>query len=86
MPTISRFFGIEIRMYYEDHDPPHIHAYYQDSAASVDISTLVVLNGSLPKRVYRMILEWAVEHRPALRANWQRAREHQKLVWIEPLE
>ena len=36
LPTISMFYGIVIRMYYTDHNPPHIHAYYNDNIASFD--------------------------------------------------
>lgn len=85
MPTISQFFGITIRMYYRDHWPPHFHAYYADASAAVDIETLEVLQGRLPRRAYRMTLEWAIEHRAELRDNWRRAREHEPLAPIEPL-
>ena len=33
MPTISMFYGIIIRMYYDDHNPPHFHAFYGDYKA-----------------------------------------------------
>jgi hypothetical protein len=85
LPTISRFFGIEIRMYYEDHDPPHFHAYYAETSAVIAIESLAPFRSDLPGRAYRMILEWAIEHRPELRENWQRARDHQPLTWVEPL-
>jgi hypothetical protein len=48
VPTISRFFGIEIRMYYEDHGPAHFHAYYAEHAGVVSVGTLAVLAGWLP--------------------------------------
>ena len=57
MPTISAFFGIFIRMYYDDHGPPHFHAYYGDHAALIEIETLKVIAGSLPKRALAMVLE-----------------------------
>ncbi|MCT8342979.1 MULTISPECIES: DUF4160 domain-containing protein [Photorhabdus] len=50
MPTISEFFGILIRMYYDDHNPPHFHAYYGEHEAIISIETLEVMEGSLPKR------------------------------------
>ncbi len=39
MPTISMFYGIIIRMYCapNEHNPPHIHVYYQDDKAVIDI-------------------------------------------------
>jgi len=85
MPTISTFFGIVIRMYYDDHAPPHFHAYYGDDAASVAIDTLAVLEGRLPRRALAMVLEWAAEHRGELKGNWARAEGHEALERIAPL-
>lgn len=51
MPTLSEFFGIVIRMYYDDHNPPHFHAYYGEYEALISIETLELLEGSLPRRV-----------------------------------
>jgi hypothetical protein len=52
MPTISMFFGIIIRMYYapKEHNPPHVHAYYQDSKATIKIQDCELLEGDLPKK------------------------------------
>jgi hypothetical protein len=70
MPTISTFFGIVIRMYYDDHAPPRFHAHYAEYAAQIEIETLRVLEGWLPKRVLVLVVEWALEHRPELRDDW----------------
>lgn len=86
MPTISRFFGITIRMYFNDHEPPHFHAAYGEHGAEYSIDQLEVLEGGLPRRAHALVLEWAVEHRPELRQNWQLAREHKPLNQILPLE
>ena len=86
MPTISRFFGIDIRMYYEDHEPPHFHVYYAEYSGSVAIESLEVTEGHLPKRAFRMVLEWAIEHRRELLAKWARAQAHEPLRPIAPLE
>jgi hypothetical protein len=51
MPEISRFFGIVIKMYLEDHPPPHFHAEYGEHEALLDIHALVVIGGRLPPRV-----------------------------------
>ncbi len=56
MPTISLFFGIIIRMYYDDHAPPHFHAYYQEHSVVVLIDTLEVRDGRLPRRAIAMVL------------------------------
>lgn len=57
MPTISMFFGIIIRMYYapKEHNTPHIHAYYQDKTASININNCEIINGSLPTKQLRII-------------------------------
>lgn len=86
MPTISQFFGISIRMYYDDHGPPHFHAYYQAYAAIVEIGTLQLISGHLPRRAMAMVLEWAAVHREALLEDWRLAEAHEALRPIEPLE
>ncbi|MCA9247110.1 MAG: DUF4160 domain-containing protein [Planctomycetales bacterium] len=86
MPTISQFFGITIRMYFDDHPPPHFHAYYGEFAAKFDIETLEVAEGRLPRRAKALVLEWAAAHRDELRENWQLADRHETLHPIAPLE
>lgn len=66
MPTISQFFGIVIRMYYNDHAPPHFNAYYGGNSATIDIETLEILEGTLPRRVLSLIKEWSDMHRAEL--------------------
>jgi hypothetical protein len=86
MPTISVFFGIMIRMYYDDHAPPHFHAYYGSESAVIEIETLRVVRGRLSRRVSALVLEWSSEYRVELLANWFRAQRHEPLMPIEPLE
>jgi len=86
MPTLSRFFGITVRMYYDDHGRAHFHAYYGDEDASIAIDTLEVLEGRLPRRALAMLLEWAAEHRAEWRANWVAAEAHEPFRAIAPLE
>ena len=76
---------MDVRMYFEDHAPPHFHVYYGESHATISIETLEVLRGDLPRRSYRMVLEWAVAHRTELSRNWTRAQRHLPLDRIEPL-
>ena len=85
MPVISIFFGIVIRMYHDDHPPPHFHATYSGDSAQVDIETLQILDGWLPPRALHLVQEWAELHRQELRDNWQRAVAHEPLVPIDPL-
>ena len=85
MPEISRFYGIIIRMYFQDHNPPHFHAEYQGMKAEYDIRTLDILAGRLPKRANALVLEWAAEHKDELMRNWQKAIVPATLDRIEPL-
>jgi hypothetical protein len=86
MPEISRFFGIVIRMYFNDHRPPHFHAIYGEHEAVIGVDTLTVLRGALPRRALALVLEWAAFHREQLRADWELARSGQTPDPIEPLE
>jgi hypothetical protein len=79
------FYGIVIWMYYDDHNPPHFHATYGEHEAIVEILTRRVLRGSLPPRALRLVEEWALSHAEELHADWQRARDGEPLVAIDPL-
>ena len=57
MPEISRFYGIIIRMYFNDQNPPHFHAVYSGSEAVIDINTLAVIAGQLPPRAMGLAVE-----------------------------
>ena len=74
MPEISRFFGIVIKMFFDDHNPPHFHAEYGGDLALIDIRTLAVFSGRLPPRVTGLVIEWATLHHQELLADWDRAR------------
>jgi hypothetical protein len=63
MPTISAFYGILIQIFWRDHGPPHFHALCAEHEALIDIRTLEVIEGSLPRRALALVLEWASEHR-----------------------
>jgi hypothetical protein len=86
MPEISRFFGIVIRMFYNDHEPAHFHAVYGEHEAIIATETLAVLRGGLPRRALALVLEWAALHRDELGRSWERARAGQAIDPIEPLE
>lgn len=86
VPEICRFFGIIIRMYYDDHRPPHFHVCYSGHAATVTIAELALIEGGLPARALGLVVEWAVLHRRELEENWERARRHEPLVPIAALE
>jgi hypothetical protein len=86
MPTISVFFGVVIRMYHNDHAPPHFHATYGANDAMIDIRTLTVLEGRLPRRAMALVLEWAAEHRLELHLNWGLCERLVPLNKVAPLE
>ena len=86
MPTISQFFGIVIQMFWREHAPPHFHALYGEYEAQIDIRTLELIVGYLPKRALNMTVEWALEHRPELMEDWNLCRAKQLPKPIKPLE
>jgi len=86
MPEISRFLGIVIGMFYLDHNPPHFHAYYGEHEVAIAIADGAVLWGSLPRRALGHVQEWRAAHVRELEEDWQRARAHQPLEPIAPLE
>ena len=71
MPEISTFYGITIRMFNKDHQPPHFHAEYGGKMESIDIRTGRVLVGNLPKRAHKMAMEWWEIHRDELLEMWE---------------
>ena len=86
MPEISRFLGIIITMYYNDHPPPHFHVRYNQQKAIIEIQNLSIIQGKLTPRILGLVIEWAAIHKAELLANWQRARQQNPLEKIEPLE
>jgi hypothetical protein len=85
MPNISAFYGILIRMFFNDHPPPHFHARYGEFEATVAIETLEVMEGELPGRALILVREWAMIHREELREDWRRCRRNAVPEKIEPL-
>ncbi len=86
MPEISRFFGIVVSMYYDDHPPPHFHVRYGSQKALVSIESLAILAGTLSPRTLGLVMEWAAIHRQELLENWKRAEDRAALEKIAPLE
>ena len=86
MPEISRFFGIVIKMFFDDHNPPHFHAEYGGSVALIDIRNLSIFSGRLSPRAVGLVIEWATLHQLDLLADWEKARAQQELHKIPPLE
>jgi hypothetical protein len=86
MPTISMFYGIVIRMFFNDHAPPHFHAEYGGCKATVDIKELTVIEGNLPRRAQQLILDWAELHQEELLEDWQLCMAKQQPHQIAPLQ
>lgn len=86
MPTISAFYGVLIQMFWNDHAPPHFHALYGEFEALIDIRTLEIMEGRLPRRALALVLEWAAMHRNALMEDWNLCESRQMPRKIAPLE
>lgn len=85
MPRISRFYGIAIAMFVDDHGPPHFHAIYAEYKGSIEIGSGKLIRGHLPRPQLALVQKWALLHRAELSANWRRARRGQPLAKIDPL-
>jgi hypothetical protein len=85
MPTISSFYGISIRMFFNDHVPPHFHVEYAEFKATVDIVELTISSGKLPRRAQELVLDWAELHQNELLIDWQLCTIKQQPNPINPL-
>ena len=84
MPPVARFYGMVIKMYYQqnEHNPPHVHVIYNEYMGAIDIKTQKVMEGDLPKKALNMALEWVGQHRDELLEMW----EKQEFRLLPPLE
>jgi hypothetical protein len=73
-------------MYYDDHNPPHFHAIYENYKAVISIQELAILEGDLPPKAVGLVMEWAKEHKNELLDEWDLARKKQPLFQIDPIE
>ncbi|MBN1960789.1 MAG: DUF4160 domain-containing protein [Deltaproteobacteria bacterium] len=86
MPEISRFFGIIVRLFYDDHNPPHIHAEFQGDNVVLDFKGNV-LNGDLQSRTaLRLLREWIDIRIAELEEDWQLAKSGHTIKPIKPLD
>jgi hypothetical protein len=85
MPRVSAFYGITIWFYRPDHPPPHFHAQYGEHEARIELETLRVISGSLPRRALGLVRTWARLHDDELRTNWARVVRLEEVVEIDPL-
>ena len=86
MPEISRFFGIIVRMFYEDHDPAHVHAEYQGNQALFDFAGNILRGDLRSRTATRLLREWIDLHAAELRADWELARAGEEINKIAPLD
>ena len=86
MPTISTFYGIIIRMFFNDHAPPHFHVQYAEYKATVDIQLLLITSGELPRRAQGLVLDWAEIHQQELLEDCQLCIDKQQPNPSAPLK
>lgn len=86
MPTLSVFYGILIQMFFHDHAPPHFHALYAEHEALIDIRTLKVMEGHLPRRALDLVMEWGEAHQDELLEAWDLCARNKMPNKIAPLK
>jgi hypothetical protein len=85
MPEISRFYGIIIAMFYDDHNPPHFHARYGKDSVAIGIDSLRVLEGHISHRALGLAMEWASQHQQELMHSWNLVKNSKPPKQISPL-
>ncbi len=83
MPEISRFLGMVIQMYYDDHSEPHIHIRYADNRCKIDLDGNLIA-GHIPLPKLHIIRRWTILHHDELLDNWEEIREGKQPERIEP--
>ncbi len=86
MPIISVFFGIVIRMFYKEHEPPHFHAEHQGQEGKFDFAGQLIVGEIRSATARRLLEEWATAHATELAANWAKMKAGEPLDRIPPLE
>ena len=86
MPEITRFFGIIIRMFYDDHNPPHFHAEFSGKKAVVDFQGNVIMGDLGSRTALKLVREWIDLHQAELAEDWELARASKEIKKIAPLE
>ena len=82
MPEIARFYGIVIKLFFGDHPPPHFHAVYGEYVGLFSIETLEMIEGDLPNRAKKLVVEWASSNKEELKRMWD-TQEFRKLPPLE---
>lgn len=84
MPAISMFQGIVIYMHWDDHNPPHFHASFQNHRAVFDFDGNLI-KGEFPLKKRHLVTAWAILHGDELWGNWELAQNDGELYRIDPL-
>ena len=74
MPEISRFLGIIIRMFYDEHNPPHLHAEYAGNKVLLDFQGNIIRGDLGSRAALRLVREWIDIHVAELMEDWELAR------------
>ena len=85
MPEISRFFGIIIRMFYDEHAPPHFHAEYSGKKAVFDFQGNIIKGNLKSKTATKLVREWVDLRGSELEENWKLVMESKEMKKIKPL-
>jgi hypothetical protein len=85
VPELTRFLGVVIYMYYQDHAPAHFHAEYGEFEVTVEIESGAVV-GKFPRRALKLVMEWYALHKTELAEDWRLAQQKLPLKPIDPLE
>ncbi len=86
MPYVSFFFGIVIRMFHNDHNPPHFHAEYQGQSAKFDLDGNLVEGRMRSRTAKSLIKKWPKLHKDELTINWGQAQKLGEIRKIDPLD
>ena len=82
MPVIARFYGILVKMYFREHGIPHFHVVFGEYNGVIDVQTLEMIEGDLPRRAQNLVLEWAQHYQNEMLEMWQ-TQEYRKLPGLE---
>jgi len=82
MPEIARFYGIVIKLFFGDHPPPHFHATYGEYIGLFNLDTLAMIEGDLPKRAKKLVVEWGKANKDEMKRMWD-SQEFRKLPPLE---
>jgi hypothetical protein len=74
MPLVGKLMGAKIFIYYQDHNPPHVHVVQSEHAAEVSIETQEVIEGRIPLKLKKQAINWIRDHAEELMDRWNLAK------------